>query len=175
MAFECPHCHARNSEIQPASTIDEQGCCYSCRIDSRADLNRQIIKSEYASLRFVEIDLDIPSQTQKGLLNTVEGFLSKTKEDLEADQPWRKENASEVWQGIEVLLSKIQRILDYQDPVTVVLDDPSGNSYIENLKAPAKDPKMTIKHYKRTADQDELLGLQAESEPLGKDNGTELN
>jgi zinc finger protein len=167
MAFECPHCHTRNNEIQPASTIEEQGCCYSCRIDTKEDLNRQIVKSEYASIRFVEIDLDIPPQTQKGLLNTVEGFLSKTKEDLEADQEWRKTNASEVWQGIEELLARIQKILDCQDAVTVVLDDPSGNSYIENLRSPAKDPKMTIKHYKRTADQIEMLGLQPESEPLG--------
>lgn len=163
MAFECPHCHFRNSEIQPAGTIEETGCVYSCRIDSKEDLDRQVIKSESASIRFVEIDLDIPPQTQKGLLNTVEGFLMKTKEDLEQEQEWRKDNAPDVWKAINALSEKIQSILDCKEHVTVVLDDPSGNSYVENLCAPAKDPKLTVKHYQRTAQQNEMLGLQPEN------------
>ena len=42
---------------------------------------------------------------------------------------------------------------------TLILDDPLGNSYLQNLYAPEPDPAMTIEEYKRTFDQDEILGL----------------
>lgn len=41
----------------------------------------------------------------------------------------------------------------------VILDDPSGDSFIENPNAPAKDPKMSVNFYKRTPEQNEMLGL----------------
>lgn len=42
---------------------------------------------------------------------------------------------------------------------TLILDDPLGNSYLQNLYAPDPDPAMTIEEYKRTFDQNESLGL----------------
>lgn len=39
------------------------------------------------------------------------------------------------------------------------MDDPLGNSYLQNLYAPDPDPNMTIEEYERTWDQNESLGL----------------
>lgn len=41
----------------------------------------------------------------------------------------------------------------------MVLDDPAGNSYIENLLAPNEDPQIKTTHYNRTKEQNEFLGL----------------
>jgi hypothetical protein len=38
-------------------------------------------------------------------------------------------------------------------PFTVIVDDPSGNSFIENPKAPAKDLGLVAKDYVRSAAQ----------------------
>jgi ZPR1 zinc-finger domain len=38
-------------------------------------------------------------------------------------------------------------------PFTVVVDDPSGNSFVENPQAPAKDPCLVSHYYKRTPAQ----------------------
>lgn len=43
--------------------------------------------------------------------------------------------------------------------VKVVLDDPAGNSYLQNIYAPDPDPNMSITDYERTFDQNEDLGL----------------
>jgi len=45
-------------------------------------MNRNVVKSEHAIIKIPELDLEIPPQTQKGTVNTVEGFLSKTIEGL---------------------------------------------------------------------------------------------
>ena len=43
--------------------------------------------------------------------------------------------------------------------IHVILDDPAGNSYLQNVYAPEDDPEMTIDHYVRNFEQNEELGL----------------
>ena len=50
-------------------------------------------------------------------------------------------------------------------PWTLTLDDPAGNSYIENFCAPNPDPQISIRHYTRSKAQDEFLCLAAPDEP----------
>lgn len=40
-----------------------------------------------------------------------------------------------------------------------VLDDPSGNSFIENPLAPDVDPFLSVDHYNRTSEQEVQLGI----------------
>lgn len=53
-------------------------------------MNRNVVKSENATIRIPELDLEIPPQTQKGTINTVEGYLQKTIEGLSDLQDERK-------------------------------------------------------------------------------------
>ncbi len=41
----------------------------------------------------------------------------------------------------------------------IILDDPAGNSYLQNVYAPESDPEMEIVYYERTFDHNEELGL----------------
>ena len=59
-------------------------------ITDPADLNRSIVKSEFATIRIPELDFEIPPQTQKGSINTVEGFLMKTIEGISDLQEQRR-------------------------------------------------------------------------------------
>jgi zinc finger protein len=49
---------------------------------------------------------------------------------------------------------------------TITVDDPAGNSYIENLCAPKPDPQILIKHYNRTPAQNEAIGLTENPVPI---------
>jgi len=49
-------------------------------------------------------------------------------------------------------------------PFTFQLDDPSGNSFVENPFAPNNDPHMKVVHFKRSDEQNAALGLQLEKE-----------
>lgn len=53
-------------------------------------MDRQVVKSEYATIKIPALDLEIPPQTQKGTINTVEGFLQKTIEGLSTNQEERR-------------------------------------------------------------------------------------
>lgn len=70
-------CGYRNNEVTFGGRIQDSGCRYELKVRDRRDLNRQVIKSEFASLTIPEVDFEIPAGTLKGEISTVEGFISR--------------------------------------------------------------------------------------------------
>lgn len=158
MAFDCPHCGLQNSEVQSAGTIQEKGSIQSCTISTKEDLNRQIVKSEHASVTFKELEFEIPANTAKGVLTTIQGLVDRAVEGLTSDQPVRKHVQPEMYEKIQKVIDTLTAYYEGEAPFTVVVDDPSGNSYVENLCIPNADPKLSMKYYTRTREQNEALG-----------------
>lgn len=85
-SFVCEECGERNNEVTFGGEIQLQGCKITLNVITPDDLNRQIVKSDSATLKLVEIDLEIPSVTQKGEINTIEGILKSIENNLSLDQ-----------------------------------------------------------------------------------------
>lgn len=68
--------------MQFGGKIADFGVKFELRVVNPLAMNRNVVKSEYATIRVPELDLEIPPQTQKGSINTLEGFLMKTIEGL---------------------------------------------------------------------------------------------
>ncbi|CEG68084.1 hypothetical protein RMATCC62417_04409 [Rhizopus microsporus] len=164
MAFECPHCGFRNNELQSAGSVNERGHTITLSILNKDDMNRQIVKSDYCSLKFIELDMEIPANRDRGLLTTVEGLVSNAIDDLSAGQPIRKATDEAVYNRIEEILATMNEYKEGK-PFTLVLDDPSGNSYVENRCLPSQDPQIKLRWYTRTAEQQAFLGLQSDQTP----------
>ena len=141
MAFECPHCHFRNSEIQAAGAIQEKGCVYTCHVKDANDLNRQIVRSEWATVSIPALEFEVPPTHEHGSLTTIEGFITNCINDLELHQPARKLVDPETHDKIEAFIARLRGLLDLTQPFDLILDDPSGNSYIENLCGAAGPPQ----------------------------------
>jgi len=165
MAFECPHCGFRNNEVQSASEISETGIHCTCQIKSSRDLSRQVLKAETATAKIVELDFEIPAGPQRGVLTTIEGILTKAIEGLSQEQPIRKHMDPELYSKIQAIIDKLTDYRDAKEPFTFVLDDLTGNSFLENLNAPAVDPQLEVRHYVRSKEQNEMLGVVAAANP----------
>lgn len=157
MSFSCEHCGLRNNEIQPAGTIQPKGTHYELRLTHLDDFNRQVIKADSAVVKFIEMDLEIPSG--RGQLSNVEGLLSTVLEDLELGQEARKEQAPEVHTKIAEVIAKGRSMLAGECfPFRVYVDDPAGNSFIApDLKDGVG--KWEKREYVRTSEQNGALGL----------------
>ena len=130
-----------------------------------------------------EIELTLPPA--KGQLTTVEGLLRDIVSDLEADQPLRRIHDEKAWEKIGTIIQRCKEVIGgYEDdddvdeatrerrarekndenrkiiPMTVVIDDPAGNSFIEFLGSTA-DPRWNMRIYPRTLQQNIELGLIA--------------
>ncbi|KAK7419171.1 nucleolar zinc-finger protein [Neonectria punicea] len=167
MSFSCEHCHLQNNEIQAAGTVQPKGTHYELRLTNLADFSRQVIKSDTATVKFIELDLEIPAG--RGQLTNVEGLLSTVMEDLELGQEARKVQAPEVFPKIAEIIAKGRAMLAGDSfPFRFYVDDPAGNSFI------APDLKDGVgkweKHeFPRTREQNEALGL-SDSDPSAGTN-----
>ncbi|VAH62062.1 unnamed protein product [Triticum turgidum subsp. durum] len=140
MAFECPHCNEGNNEVQFAGQLQPKGCCYRLKVPQGQNeiLNRQVVKSDSATIKIPELDFEIPPEAQRGTLSTVD--------------PQKAE-------AIDQFLVKLRSLGSGEAAFTFVLDDPAGNSFIENPHAPSSDPLLSASFYERTSDQQAALGF----------------
>ncbi|KAM9983277.1 hypothetical protein ACTFIZ_000167 [Dictyostelium cf. discoideum] len=153
-AFHCPECGFRSSEVRSGGSYELKGCHIELNVTKELDLNRQIVKMEKATISIPSLDFEIPP-SNNGSLNTIEGILKEAITNLT--------NASEIHtESKEELLgfvSKLSNLLMVEEPFKIIVDDPSGNSFIENPNAPKADTNLKVTNYTRTAEQNASLGL----------------
>ncbi|XP_032724441.1 zinc finger protein ZPR1 [Lontra canadensis] len=173
-SFSCEHCGWNNTEIQSAGRIQDQGVRYTLTVRAQEDMNREVVKTDSATTKIPELDFEIPAFSQKGALTTVEGLISRAISGLEQDQPARRANEEAVAKRIDEFIVKLKELKQVASPFTLIIDDPSGNSFVENPHAPQKDRALVVTHYSRTPQQEEMLGLQAEAPPEEKPEEEDL-
>lgn len=159
MSFDCPHCGFRDNQIKPGGEIQEKGLKISLKVDGAKMMNRQIVKQGSAMIRVEELDFEAPPFTSKGSLTTIEGILENAASDLEEQQPVRRIMQPEIAEKIDEVIATLTKYRSGEMPFTLILDDTSGNSFIENPFAPDEDPALTMEHFVRTKQQDEKLGI----------------
>uniref|UniRef100_A0A914EBW4 Zinc finger ZPR1-type domain-containing protein n=1 Tax=Acrobeloides nanus TaxID=290746 RepID=A0A914EBW4_9BILA len=162
VSFECEHCGLRNNELQSGEPVQEFGTEIVLRVKDPRDLNRQLIKSEYASIEIPELELVIPHKSQPGEITTVEGVLQHVKNGLEQDQDRRREQERETAEQIDKFIGRLDKLINLEEPFTLKLNDPSGNCYIENPDPLHVDPHCITSHYYRKLDENKLLGLASD-------------
>ncbi|OMH84706.1 Zinc finger protein ZPR1 [Zancudomyces culisetae] len=121
-------------------------------------MNRQIVRNFSATVRIEELDMELPP-IKSTRLTTVEGLLSGIIQDLEGDQPARREQSIEIYNAIENIIAKLKGYLRNEEPFLLTINDPSGNSYIESLQPPNLDPSLSMRVYQRTREQEIQLGM----------------
>ncbi|WRT66386.1 uncharacterized protein IL334_003341 [Kwoniella shivajii] len=189
-SFRCENCGHRDTEIQSAGEIQPKGVVYTIHLLTREDLNRQLVKSSFATLSIPDLQLTIPPG--RGQINTVEGIIRDTVRDLNISQPVRRVMDPETGKKIDEMLTTLRNLINMEEededggvgaddedvklstyheteenietkpfvPFSMVLDDPSGNSFFSFVDSPS-DPQWNMRAYNRTFDQNVTLGLVA--------------
>lgn len=162
-SFTCDHCGYKNAELEPAGKIQDKGVNYELRVTCVKDLNRQVVQTGSATVRIPELDFETPPN--KGALLTIEGVIQRAIDGLSQDQEKRKIDYPDIAAQIDRFINKLEELREVKTPFHFIIDDPCGNSFIENPHVPSTDPEMKVTYYKRTKEQCEALGLAVEMEP----------
>lgn len=75
MAFTCPNCGIKTSEVKVGGEITEKGKRITLKVKNPKDLERDVFKSQTAGLSIPEIELELSYGTLGGIYTTVEGIL----------------------------------------------------------------------------------------------------
>lgn len=158
MSFSCKQCGWDNNELQPAGCIQERGVRYVTTVRTVKDLTRLVVKTKSAAVKIPELDFEIVAQ--EGDVTTVEGIIEHATiglkhklENIKDDDP--------AADSLSEFITKLANLKNVESPFHIEIDDPSGNSFVENFCAPLKDANISVTHYKRTDEQDVLLGIKA--------------
>jgi zinc finger protein len=84
MSFSCDECGYKNNEIQSGNALEDYGVKLTFKCLKAEDLQRNVVRGEYAATFLPELELEIPS-CKKGYMSTIEGFLTTMVEDLSLD------------------------------------------------------------------------------------------
>lgn len=163
MSFDCPHCFHKDNSIKPGGAIQEKGVRMKLHVNQKQILDRQIVKQESASYVIEELNFEAPPFTAKGVLTTIEGLLETAIEGLDQQQPVRRIMDPDTAAKIDDVMHKLSDYKEGKNPFTLILEDISGNSYIENPYAPKPDPNLSTEHFERTEEQNNSLGLYKEN------------
>lgn len=163
-------CGYKSNEVKSGSGFSDKGQkitltlnskSESLKTDLKIDLARDILKSETASISIPTIDFEIGRGAIEGKFTTVEGLLQDIQRVVK-NNPFTTGDSTIVENKNDNLgkfNKNIEDILAGEMHVKLVLDDPAGNSYVQNVNAPDDDPQLEILDYERTFEQNEDLGL----------------
>ncbi|XP_050360188.1 zinc finger protein ZPR1 isoform X1 [Nymphalis io] len=165
MSFSCEKCGFENNEIQPGGAYAELGVRWKLRVEDPIDLNRQVVKSDYTAVRIPDLDFEIPAQSQKGEVTTVEGIISRAMAGLNQDQEVRRQQHPDAAAQLDEFVQRMQVLKNGEKPWVLELEDISGNCFIENPEAPKKDPRCERSDFKRSKEQNNILGIYMQDEP----------
>jgi zinc finger protein len=134
MCSYCESCGVKSAEVKSGTGIEEKGLRYTLKITDASDLNRDMLKSDTASFEIPEIDFYMNAGTLGDKFTTVEGLLKDLKDNLFQVSPFSQGDSETQAKAklMDELLKNIDMIREGERlDVTIILDDPSGNSYLQ--------------------------------------------
>uniref|UniRef100_U5EUY5 Putative c4-type zn-finger protein n=1 Tax=Corethrella appendiculata TaxID=1370023 RepID=U5EUY5_9DIPT len=162
MATICDNCGNRTNEVKPGGGIEDKGVKIEVKIKGKADFSRDVLKSDACDLLIRELDVEVGAGALGGRFTTIEGILAAMKDQLVESSAtvFGDSTDSESKLKMDKFLLELDRVLAGERSVTMVLDDPTGNSYVQSLNDDGTpDEALRIIHYHRSHEQNEDLGL----------------
>jgi zinc finger protein len=176
IAFTCVRCGYKTNQVQSGLVgIEEKGKRIVLHCKTWDDLSRSVLLSDTCHIQIPELSLQVEGSSFRSKWTTVEGVVRDIVDHIqsqysyyvsgEGDSVDNKEQR-EKWQ---VFLQRLKSLVPEEQEqshidFTLVLDDPAGNSFIQNIYAPEQDPQMEIETYERTKEMNEALGYFVEQQ-----------
>ena len=110
---------------------------YTITIEDVEDLNARVIRSTSGTIRLPELGIDVePGPASDAYISNVEGVLQKVKGIVAfATKSARDAGVEENALRGECIIERIEQAMNGVGPLTVILEDPLGNSAIISEKA----------------------------------------
>jgi zinc finger protein len=167
MSTVCHECGYRSNEVKTGGEVPDKGKVITLRVEGAVDLARDILKSESCALECPELKLSVNPGTLGGRFTTVEGLLTQVRDDLhqqvfdigDDDEVGGDSLQSDTKANWKAFFDSIGEAIKGERKFTVILRDPLGSSYVQNLCLPDDDPQIQTEVYDRTEEEEEDLGL----------------
>lgn len=126
----CPSCGFRFTDVMILS--GEKRRRHEMVISSTQDLNVRVIRSSFGSVEIPELGVSVKPRRGESFISTVEGVLKRVEEVVKM---LSRNVEGEKKKRADAVLKQIAEIKSGKASMTLIIDDPAGNSAILSDKA----------------------------------------
>lgn len=103
---------------------------YELLVETQEDLNARVIRSTSGTIRIPEMGITIePGAVSESYITNVEGVMQRVQSVLMTASRWVQEDEEKFARSKE-LLCMLEEVLESKNKITVIIEDPLGNSAI---------------------------------------------
>lgn len=107
---------------------------YELLVETQEDLNARVIRSTSGTIRIPEMGITIePGAVSESYITNVEGVMQRVQSVLMTASRWVQEDEEKFARSKE-LLCMLEEVLESKNKITVIIEDPLGNSTIISKK-----------------------------------------
>lgn len=103
---------------------------FELKVEGLEDLNARVIRSTSGTIRIPELGIDVePGSVSDSYVTNIEGILQRVQSVVVTATGWVKDDADAYARGLE-LQDQLEQAIAGDFPLTVIIEDPLGNSAI---------------------------------------------
>jgi zinc finger protein len=108
---------------------------YEMSVETLEDLNARVIRSTSGTIRIPEMGIIVePGTVSESYITNIEGVLQRVQSVLVTASKWVQED-EEKFSRSQELLCMLEKVTEGKGKITVIIEDPLGNSAIISKKA----------------------------------------
>lgn len=130
-SMQCSSCNYFKSDVEFEKKADASK--YTFEVTKEEDLTVRVVKSASATVKIPRILTITPGPVSNGYITNIEGILNRVEKILKDQMDAEEDNDAK--KKIKNMLKKIQKAKWGQEPLTITIEDPNGNSAIISDKA----------------------------------------
>ena len=130
-SMNCSGCKYHMADVEAAEP--KEPCKYTFELAKEEDLKVRVVKSSQATVKIPHVTTITPGPASLGYVTNIEGILVRVKKGIEDARDMAEDEEDK--KKAKNLLKKLQRAMWGQEPLKIIIEDPSGNSAIISDKA----------------------------------------
>ncbi|HLC80782.1 MAG TPA: ZPR1 zinc finger domain-containing protein [Candidatus Nanoarchaeia archaeon] len=134
LTMKCEKCNYHKTDVEAAE--QRKPIKVTLKVDSEEDMNIRVIKSGEATVKIPHIITIEPGPASEGYITNVEGLLARIREAIQTSI--NDEEDEEKQKKGKKLLKKLTDVTLGRDSLSIIIEDPTGNSGIVSDKAERK-------------------------------------
>ncbi len=139
-SMKCSACSFSKADVEAEEQKDPVKVTFT--VQSEKDMAVRVVKSSNATVKIPQMRMTVsPGPASVGYVSNIEGLLDRFVEVIKSEQGVAEEDEEK--RRCKLLLKKIWRVKNGDDPLKIIIEDPSGNSVIISDKA--KVEKLKVK------------------------------
>jgi len=130
-SMDCSSCDYFKADIEFEK--QQKKAKYKLDIDSEEDMKIRIIKSSNATIKIPRIITITPGPMSNGYITNVEGIINRVEKVLKDKLETEDDNSKK--KKLKNMIKKLQKVKWGNEKLTLIIEDPTGNSAIISDKA----------------------------------------